>query len=287
MITKPAVDAALKQIDSEVRTLKISPKSLVKFTDSKDDQRFFSYFNGTNEYYHRALPLLINKLGLKNIVELGSREGVSTLCIWDMLPADAHFTTIDLLKDQRYCPDAMYSDPRVDFIFGDVSDLSIFEGKYPFDIDLLFSDTIHYNFQVTDEFEIYQYFLADTCLFAIDDIHINDKEKFFDKIPYEKWDLTELYHKSGWGMFLYKRKEKLTREERLLKAYQASAAIWKRKTEEQEAIAQKFTKRSPKHIAKATIKRVKPLHSLLTGAYNRYNANRLRKRTQSIINPNK
>lgn len=287
MITKPAVDAALKQIDNEVRTLKISPKSLVKFTDSKDDQRFFSYFNGTNEYYHRALPLLINKLGLKNIVELGSREGVSTLCIWDMLPADARFTTIDLLKDQRYCPDAMYSDPRVNFIFGDVSDLSIFEGKYPFDIDLLFSDTIHYNFQVTDEFEIYQHFLADTCLFAIDDIHINDKGKFFEKIPYEKWDLTELYHKSGWGMFLYERKEKLTREERLLKAYQASAAIWKRKAEEQEAIAQRFIKRSPKHIAKAAIKRIKPLHSLLTGAYNRYNANRLRKRTQSIIKPNK
>ena len=240
MITEQNINDALRQVDKEVRATEISKKSIVKFTDSKEDRRFFSYFNGTAEYYHRALPLLINSIGAKNIVELGSREGVSTLCIWDKLKDDAKFTTIDIIKDQRYCPDAMFTDKRVRFVFGDVCDLSIFEGAIPFDIDFLFSDTIHYNFQVEDEFEVYQHLLADTALFAIDDIYVNDKIKFFEKVNYPKWDISELYHASGWGIFLFQRKESLTKEERILRAYQASAKIWKRKTTEQEALVEWF-----------------------------------------------
>jgi predicted O-methyltransferase YrrM len=271
-LSKTIVDQALKEIESEVRASSISKKSLVKFTDSKEDKIFFSYFNGSEDNYHQALPLLINKLNLKNIVELGSREGISTLCMWDKLPKDASLTTIDILKDQRYCPDAMFTDTQVNFIFGDVCDLSIFKGDIPLDIDFLFSDTVHYNFQITDEFEVYQHLLADKALVAIDDIYVNDKHKFFEKIPYTKWDLTELYHRSGWGLFLYERNETLPREERILKAYQAAAALWQRKCLENEALLEKEYRKKPLNILKNCVKKITPLYKLLTYSYNNYSA---------------
>ncbi len=279
MLTKTTVDQALHEIEKEVRHSTISKKALVKFTDSKEDKRFFSYFNGSEDHYHKALPLIINKLHLKNILELGSREGISTLCMWDKLPTDSILTTIDIIRDQRYCPDEMFTDKQVKFIFGDVCDLSIFNGDIPYDIDFLFTDTIHYNFQVTDEFEMYQYLLADKALVAIDDIYVNDKSEFFKKAPYTKWDLTELYHRSGWGLFLYERKESLTKEERILKAYQASASIWRRKCEEHEATLERIHNRNPIVIFKNGIKKITPLYNLLTTLYNNYYALRHKNNT--------
>ena len=270
MLTKTTVDQALSQIEKEVKNSSISKRALVKFTDSKEDKRFYGYFNGSEDYYHKALPLLINKLHLKNIFELGSREGISTLCMWDKLPSDATLTTIDIVKDQRYCPDEMFSDKQVKFIFGDVCDLSIFKENIPLDIDFLFSDTIHYNFQITDEFEIYQHLLADTALVAIDDIYVNDKHKFFEKVPYTKWDLTKLYHRSGWGLFLFERKQSLSKEDRILEAYKASAYIWKRKHDEKEKYIEKIHNKNPIVILKNLIKKIKPLYTLFTYLYNNY-----------------
>lgn len=271
-LTKQSVEKALKEIENEVSRLTISKRALVKFGDTEEDKIFHSFIDMPTAIYFKAAPLTISKLGLKNIVELGNREGVSTLCIWDKLPSDATFTTVDIVKDQRYCPDEMYHDKRVKFVFGDVSDLSIYKNKsdnsnnskneIPFDIDYLFSDTIHYNFQISDEFEVYQHLLADTALVAIDDIHLNDKNKFFEKIPYTKWDLTKPYHASGWGLFLYERKEKLSREERLQKAYEASAKIWKRKFEEQTAKLDYVEKFYPKNIIKKVVKSSPAFHKL-------------------------
>ena len=272
MLNKETIERALGEIKKEVKDSKISERNLVKFGTSKDDRRFFSYINSPSSYYLKGIPLLLNKLGLKNIVELGNREGVSTLCMWDKLAQDAKITTIDIVKDLRYCPDEMFNDPRVRIIYGDVSDLSIFKGDIPMDIDFLFSDTIHYNFQVTDEFEIYQYFLSDTALFAIDDIYVNDKNLFFEKVVFSKWDLTELFHCSGWGLFLYERKENLTKEQRILKAYQASAKVWKRKADENNARFEKLNNKRPLVSLKKIVKSIRPLYRLYTITYNNLSA---------------
>lgn len=274
MLTPTTIEKALHEIELEVKNSTISERSLVKFTDSPEDRLFHSFIDGVSGYYLKALPLIINKLGLKNIVELGNREGLSTLCIWDKLQNEATLTTIDILKDQRFCPPGMFTDPRVHFVFGDVCDLSIFKENIPFDIDFLFTDTIHYNFQVSDEFEVYQYLLADKALVAIDDIHINDKGKFFERIGFVKWDLTKLYHQSGWGLFLYERKEKMSKEERILNAYRASTAIWKRKYEESSAHVDQLNQYNPVIFMKNTIKKIPPLYKGLTMIYNTYHKSR-------------
>jgi hypothetical protein len=236
ILSKELINKTIAQIGNELSGYKIKKENLNKLADQPLDKFFLGIIENGQSDYIKFLPLLIKKLGIKKIVELGNREGVSTAFIYDALLNDAEFITIDLEKDQRYCPDPMFTDKRVKFIFGDVCDLSIFKNQLPLDTELIFSDTIHYDFQIRDEFAIYQYLLADKALFAIDDINLNDKRKFFDEISYTKWDLTKLCHASGWGLFLYERKEKLTREDRILKAYQAMAAVWKRKNDENEAI---------------------------------------------------
>ncbi len=79
------------------------------------------------------------------------------------------------MNDLRYFPDNLNDEKKGIFaVFGDVFNLNIYK-EIPLDIDILFSDTIHYNEQIRDEFEIYQYLLSDIALVAIDDIHVNDK----------------------------------------------------------------------------------------------------------------
>lgn len=232
MLTPSSVKEKIDSIAAKLPQFKFAPELLAKFSDSEEDRLFLSYVNGVGGGYVKFLYLLVKELGLKKAVELGNREGLSTLSIYGGLPADGKFITIDLVKDQRYCPEAMFKDQRVEFVFGDVCDLSIFKNGVPLDIDFLFTDTIHFDFQLRDEFEIYQHLLADRALIAIDDINLNDKRKLFDELPFAKWDLTELCHVSGWGLILFERKEKLTAEERLLAAHRAAAKIWQRKYSE-------------------------------------------------------
>jgi len=271
-LDKEKIEKALQETAQEVRGVQLSPKALSKFGTSKMDALFRSYIDGEIALYLKGLPMLIKKLGLKNIVELGNREGVSTVCLWDSLANDARLTTIDIEKDQRFCPEEMFRDSRVRFIFGDVCDLEIFSGKIPFDIDFLFTDTIHFNFQIEDEFEIYQYLLADTALVAIDDININDKRLFFDKINFKKWDVTKQFHVSGFGLFLFERKNPLSKEERLKLAYQASAKIWKRKYDEAQAKLSKLHGKSLGTVSKKIIKKIPGFYKIYTSTYNKYHA---------------
>lgn len=263
MLDKNNVQNTIDIISKKVASYKINPALLGKFSQSSEDQEFLSYANGVGGNYPKFLSLLIQQLQLKNIVELGNREGVSTLCIYDGLLEDGKFVSIDIERDQRYCPDSMFHDKRVQFVFGDVCDLSVFKEKIPTDIDLLFSDTIHYDFQLRDEWAIYQYLLADRALVAIDDININDKRSLFDELPYSKWDLTELCHVSGWGLFLFERHESMTLDERILAAYKASSIIWKRKYDELHAIAKKKEAKAIGPRIKKSVKQIKPVYAVV------------------------
>lgn len=262
-MTKESITELIAEIERELPAFSIKKESLEKFgtVDHMDDE-FLSYVNGVGGSYVKFLALLTKKLELKNIVELGNREGLSTLAIYDQLPSESSFTSIDIIEDVRYCPESMFSDPRVHFIIGDVCDVSVLK-KVPFDIDLLFSDTIHFNFQIRDEFAIYQHLLADNALVAIDDIHTNDKGKFWDDVIYDKWDLTELCHGSGWGLFLFKRKEPISKEERWLKAVTTAAAIWQRKYYELYQTEEERKNNSLKSKAKRILKKNASVYSLL------------------------
>jgi predicted O-methyltransferase YrrM len=266
-LTKEAVDCAIERVKQKLPQYQIKPKNLAKFGDSEVDKEFLSYINGVGGSYMKFVPLLIQELELHNIVELGNREGLSTLTIYDNLPQNASFITIDIVEDQRYCPDNMFTDHRVKFLLGDACDLAIFDSLpsgISTEIDFLFTDTIHFDYQLRDEWAIYQHLLADRALVAIDDINLNDKRKLFDELNYEKWDLTDLCHVSGWGLFLFERKEKLTREKRILTAYQASASIWRRKCAERDVVLNRIERMKLQTIARNFVHSHKCIHRFVT-----------------------
>lgn len=262
-ITKENIDLAIEEIKKELPTFEISPENLEKFgTVDELDEEYLSCVNGAGGSYVKFLSLLTKKFQFNNVVELGNQTGLSTLAIYDQLPQHTSFTTIDIIEDIRYCPERMKSDQRVSILFGDVCDTNILK-KIPKDIDLLFTDTIHFNFQIQDEFAVYQHLLADTAIVAVDDIHKNDKGIFWDGLHYEKWDLTELCHVSGWGLFLYKRTEPLTQEDRWLKAVTTSSQIWQRKFMELNVIKEAAEEVSVKNRLKKLLKKSPSLYKAL------------------------
>jgi predicted O-methyltransferase YrrM len=270
-LTKSDIDKLIREFIPNKSTIVIDKKYLNKMDeDNPVDKQFLSFIEGLGEgeHYLTFLNYLIKKVRPKTIVELGNREGMSTLCIYDAIKkVGGNFYTVDIERDQRYCPDVMYQDKQVTFLWGDVSSIDILK-KIPHEIDFLFSDTIHYNFQIQDEFAIYQHFLADTALVAIDDIHLNDKGVFFDEIVYDKWDLTNLCHSSGWGLFLFIRKEKVTSEEKYKRAMEAALHIWERKYNDE---LKKNTLHESRKIIpsiKKVLKRNKKIYEIYTKIYN-------------------
>jgi hypothetical protein len=137
------------------------------------------------------------------IVELGNREGMSTLAIYDALKPKQKFYTIDIIKDLRILPKSFFEDDRVKIIYGDCIEgdiVNLFEDN---SIDFLFSDTIHYYEQVNNEFNTYKNKMKNNSILYVDDIHLNDKGNFFTEWVGEKYDLDVWAHESGFGCFKY------------------------------------------------------------------------------------
>ena len=268
-INKEKIEQIISKFEKEKGELKISPDLLVKFnTSNREHVACLSYLNGTGGYYMLFLKYLIEKLDIKNTVELGNQTGMSTVAIYDATRNDntKKLYTIDIERDQRFCPDEMYISKNVSFIFGDVCSDKVIK-QLPRNIDLLFTDTLHYDFQLQDEYELYQHLLADTALVAIDDIRSNDKGKLFDSLDFDKWDLTELCHVSGWGLFLYKRKTPISGEEREKLITLAIHNIWEKKVsrlQKELDIKNKTYWRAVKNL----LKKLTPLYKIYTRTYN-------------------
>jgi hypothetical protein len=197
------------------------------------DREVYNYIVKGGEaggYYH-WLTLLAAQAGPALIVELGSRHGTSTLALYQGLSAGSRLLTVDVMRDQRYIPEKVLHDSRVRFIFGDSLDMTAYERAGvapPLDIDIFWTDTIHTYRQLSAEFTVYEPLLADEAVIAVDDIHLNDKGRFFQEAPYEKRDLTALCHGSGFGVLHYIRpasERGASPEKRFLEALRRSAKI--------------------------------------------------------------
>jgi hypothetical protein len=268
-LKKETVEKIINDFTFVKNTLLLPEKYLTKFDlNNKEHAACLSYMKGTGGYYIPFLRYLVEQLHIKNVVELGNQTGMSTVALYAAIKENpqSHLYTVDIEKDQRFCPDIMLTDTQVDFIFGDVCSKEVI-GKLPRTIDLLFTDTLHYDYQLRDEFEIYQHLLSDTALVAIDDIRSNDKGKLFDSLPFSKWDLTELCHESGWGLFLYQRKEKFTEEEKEERIVDAMLTVWERKYNRVQELLNK-KEITPWIRVKNILKKVKPFYKLYTSVYN-------------------
>ena len=164
--------------------------------------------DGNHGYFSLLHNLTSNIEG--TIVELGNREGLGILSIYDALSENSKLYTLDIVDDVRFINDKIKSDSRVkilnDFDALDSDRVSkTFEKK---SISMIFLDTIHTYEQVLAEFQLWEPYMEDDCVMLIDDIRPSmegrTKWRFHKELNYTyKYDVTEWAHNdSGFGVYL-------------------------------------------------------------------------------------
>ena len=175
------------------------------------DREFSVYlFNrdGNHGYFSLLHNLTSNVEG--KIVELGNREGLGILSIYDALSVNSELYTLDIVDDVRFINDKIKSDSRV-HILNDFNSLDVDRIENTFEkksISMIFLDTIHTYEQVTQEFKLWEPYMKDDCVMLIDDIRDympgRTKWRFHTELDYTyKYDVTEWAHNdTGFGVYL-------------------------------------------------------------------------------------
>ena len=164
--------------------------------------------DGNHGYFSLLHNLTSNIDGI--IVELGNREGLGIVSIYDALQPNSKFYTLDIVDDVRFVNQQIKNDSRV-HILNDFNSLDLYRIKNTFDeksISLIFLDTIHTYEQVTQELKLWEPYMKDDCVILVDDIRDyvpgNSKWKFHNEYDVShKYDVTEWAHNdTGFGVYL-------------------------------------------------------------------------------------
>jgi predicted O-methyltransferase YrrM len=161
------------------------------------------YSKNEGHTYYVFLNKLVRELAPKKVLELGTSIGRSALFMMCALPPDSTLTTVDIGSYRRMDLLPFDSDPRLNIVFGnDLEESTIKQVGSGF--DLLYIDSEHSYEQVSKEWEIYQHKITNDAIVVMDDIHFNEgMDKFWDSISYEKMDLGNSLHFSGYGAFQF------------------------------------------------------------------------------------
>ena len=202
----------LEKIISDTQTdpyIKWNNSSLADWV--RIDSEFSVYlFNrdGNHGYFSLLHNLSSNIEG--TIVELGNREGLGIISIYDALSDNSELFTLDIVDDVRFIKDEIKNDPRV-HILNDFNSLDSNRVEKTFEkksISMIFLDTIHTYEQVLAEFILWEPYMKDDCVMLVDDIRPSmpgrTKWRFHTELDYTyKYDVTEWAHNdTGFGVYL-------------------------------------------------------------------------------------
>ena len=202
----------LQQIISDTKSspyIKWNDETLADLIRNDNVYNVFIFNKDGNHGYFSLLHNLTSNIN-GTIVELGNREGLGILSVYDALQPNSEFYTLDIVDDVRFVNDKIKSDPRV-HILNDFDALNADRVKKTFDeksISLIFLDTIHTYEQVIEEFKLWEPYMKDDCVMCIDDIRPSmpgrTKWKFHQELDYaHKYDVTEWAHNdTGFGVYL-------------------------------------------------------------------------------------
>jgi len=202
----------LKDIISSTESspyIKWNDESLLELIKDNNVYNVYMFNKDGNHGYFSLLHNLTSNID-GTIVELGNREGLGILSIYDALNDNSELYTLDIVDDVRFINDKIKNDPRV-HILNDFDALDsdrvtkTFEEK---SISMIFLDTIHTYEQVTQEFKLWEPYMKDDCVMCIDDIRDympgRTKWRFHEELDYtHKYDVTEWAHNdTGFGVYL-------------------------------------------------------------------------------------
>ena len=201
----------LEKIISETQSspyIKWNNESLTHLIRNNNVYNVFIFNKDGNHGYFSLLHNLTSNIE-GTIVELGNREGLGILSIYDALQPNSEFYTLDIVDDVRFVNDKIKNDPRVhilnDFDALDSDRVSkTFEKK---SISMIFLDTIHTYEQVLSELIVWKQYMKDDCVMLVDDIRPSmpgrTKWRFHKELNYTyKYDVTEWAHNdTGFGVY--------------------------------------------------------------------------------------
>ena len=154
--------------------------------------------------YAMWLHSLVKLKKPKQVIELGAGWGNSTIMIGSVMPPDSKFYSVDLglLKPPWGYLDQYY--PSLTRILGNDLDLSLYpEGTQLEKTDIWYIDSEHTARHFRQELELYSPYFKKGAIVACDDIHLNDMEIVWNKLPYDKCDISyPCRPETGFGVFV-------------------------------------------------------------------------------------
>jgi hypothetical protein len=131
------------------------------------------------------------------------------LSVYNSLKPKQKFVSIDIVNDCRFVPEIIKNDKRVtiDNNFDSLDKNKIEKYFTKKQINFIFFDTIHTYEQIKQEYDLWEPYMADDCIFMIDDIwdiqEDRTKWKFHEELNCsEKYDITEWAHaRTGFGVY--------------------------------------------------------------------------------------
>ena len=202
----------LEKIISDTQSspyIKWNDESLADLIRNDNVYNVFIFNKDGNHGYFSLLHNLTSNIE-GTIVELGNREGLGILSIYDALSENSELYTLDIVDDVRFINDKIKSDSRV-HILNDFNSLDVDRIENTFEkksISMIFLDTIHTYEQVTQEFKLWEPYMKEDCVMLIDDIRDympgRTKWRFHTELDYTyKYDVTEWAHNdTGFGVYL-------------------------------------------------------------------------------------
>lgn len=133
---------------------------------------------------------LVQALGPRIVVELGTGDGVAASRIIEVMRPDSCLVTINWPSPPSGDNPDRYlwkwlGDPRLTLIYGDTRDPKV-AAMVPNNIDLLYVDSTHTAECATEEWRLYKPKLADTAVVVFDDLDHNDMAVFWRGLVGEK-----------------------------------------------------------------------------------------------------
>ena len=202
----------LQKIISDTQSspyIKWNDESLADLIRNDNVYNVFIFNKDGNHGYFSLLHNLTSNIE-GTIVELGNREGLGILSIYDALSENSELYTLDIVDDVRFINNKIKNDSRV-HILNDFNSLDANRIEKTFEkksISMIFLDTIHTYEQVTQEFKLWEPYMKDDCVMLVDDIRDympgRTKWRFHTELDFSyKYDVTEWAHNdTGFGVYL-------------------------------------------------------------------------------------
>lgn len=143
---------------------------------------------------------LMQILRPSQVIELGGAMGVWSICVLQNLPPESQLYSITLEEhglEFSYVADTYYNFHPV---IGDDLKIENFKGVDLNKTDVWYFDSLHTREQLEKELLLYGSFFKKGALLLFDDIRMTELWPVWEALQYEKKELTDPLHFTGWGI---------------------------------------------------------------------------------------